>query len=447
VEGCKLTSEMQEAALGAASVAARAAIAAVTVFDNKEVGNTVDTRSVEAVEKSKTDRGALNVFSLGDEDAARILRSLRASAQHTMLPELVEKDGCRATPHDSFNHHRDNDDGADFEQDIIADLQRHNDRLRWDFRSMLKDAEQMLSAALAGENGKARHLLDQLRLRASCSLVYTTKTVHKERDHENIKPPDAYFEKLVSMACRRAARLCCRRVLLAWRCDALMETKASVPSRAEMILSGRQSFSDVDAQIDMSSDDSSPDATPRDDNAGRHYPTTVFSSRSPQNKDVPVFRFPEPENSTSVSQTPLNTHPVHSLTADVSSAYSRLNPMETLRHAEIPGSPWTGNGLSSQSEGGSVPKLNLAAIEKTSDVLEKKIQRENSEAAVFLAQQVRKKQLAAQMPVIALAPGKDRALGMPTIVQVVDEVPQSPMPKSPSPIPEEECWEDESLER
>lgn len=449
-EGCELTSEMKEAALGAASVAARAAIAAVTVFANKEVENTVEaveTRSVEAVEKFKTDRGALNVSSLCDEDAARILRSLRASSHHTMLPELVEKDSCRATPHDSFDHHRDNEDGADLVEDIVADLQRHNDRLRWDFRGMLKDSEQMLNAAFAGESGKARHLLDQLRLRVSSSLVYTTKTVHKERDHTNIKLPDAYFEKLVSVACSRAARLCCRRVLLAWRCAALMETKASGPSRAEMALSERQTCPGVDSQIALSSDDSSPDVTPRDDIAGRHYPTTVFSSRSPQTMDVPVLRFSEPESGTSVSQTPLNAHPVYSLAADVSSAYSRLNPMETLRHAEMPGSPWTVNGALTESERGGVPKLNLDAIGKKSDVLEEKLQRENDEAAVVVTQKLVKKQLAAQTPVPALAPGKDRALGMPTCVQVVEEVPQSPLPKSPSPIPEEGCWENESLER
>ena len=138
-EGGELTAEMKEAASGAASVAARAAIAAVAVYDQGAEGTLESAEACTAygLNKLKSGHKVVDVSSLGDEAAARMLRSLRENAHHS-LPALVNSDSRRAYPSPCNNHYRDGGDDGNLEADIIADLQRHNDKLRWVLRSVLK---------------------------------------------------------------------------------------------------------------------------------------------------------------------------------------------------------------------------------------------------------------------------------------------------------------------
>lgn len=138
-EGGELTAEMREAASGAASVAARAAIAAVAVYDQDAKGTleSAEACSAYGLDQFKPGHKVVDVSSLGDEAAARILRSLRKNAHHS-LPALANSDSRRAYPSPCQNHYRDSGDDGNLEADIIADLQRHNDKLRWELRSVLK---------------------------------------------------------------------------------------------------------------------------------------------------------------------------------------------------------------------------------------------------------------------------------------------------------------------
>lgn len=282
---------------------------------------------------------------------------------------------------------------------------------------VLPDSEQMLHAALANDDRKARHLLEQLRMRVSSSLVYSTKTIHKERQRtasrHSLGRERDYWEKVVRFACNRQARHKSRRILLAWHC--------------------------------ISSEMSSNDSSPRDDIAGMQYPQTVFSSRSPQNQKTASFdAFPDPDYSTSTAQTPLLGHPVHSLNAEVFSAYSSVDPQETIRVTNWRQEEllWIEKGEEPSSEGGRtiqntpvvVPKLKLDEIVSHGEIVrhDEKIRRQNEEAAAVITKQLMQKQMA--------------VLAMSSSVRGTDQIPQSPLPKSPSPIPEE-SWDNESLER
>lgn len=134
----ELTFEMREAALGAASVAAKAAIAAVAVYDqeDEDIMESAAARHTKEPEKVKGNK-VMDVSSLDDEDAATILRLLRENAHHSW-PALSNMDSRRSDLSQCLNHETVSGDEADLEEDIIADLQRHNEKLRWELRSVLK---------------------------------------------------------------------------------------------------------------------------------------------------------------------------------------------------------------------------------------------------------------------------------------------------------------------
>lgn len=90
------------------------------------------------------------VSNLGEDEAAALLQSLRANAHHT----VNVASGVSAPAHTSLagntgrGAQSENDDGLT--QDIVADLQRHNEKLRAELRNVITDAEHMLQASSSG---------------------------------------------------------------------------------------------------------------------------------------------------------------------------------------------------------------------------------------------------------------------------------------------------------
>lgn len=105
----------------------------------------------QALKKLRADRRwPGNVSNLGEDEAAALLQSLRANAYHTVnvasdvyAPARTSVAGTTVRCAQS-----ETDDGLT--QDIVADLQRHNEKLRAELRNVLVDAERMLQASSSG---------------------------------------------------------------------------------------------------------------------------------------------------------------------------------------------------------------------------------------------------------------------------------------------------------
>jgi hypothetical protein len=104
----------------------------------------------EALQKLRAERRLPGkVSNLGDDEAAALLQSLRANAHHT----ANVASGVFAPAHTlagptGRGAQSEKDDGLT--QDIVADLQRHNEKLRAELRNVITDAEHMLQASSSG---------------------------------------------------------------------------------------------------------------------------------------------------------------------------------------------------------------------------------------------------------------------------------------------------------
>ena len=317
-----------------------------------------------------------NMVALDDDDAAALaLRTLRANA-HKALPFF----GAAVHRPDEARHTASSDEvsirfldgeNADLAQNIIHDLQEHNNKLRSELKNALKDAEHMLRAASAADMRKAHHLLDQLRMRVSSSLVYTAKS-----SRHRMSPNTA--SQVASQA---------------HASDKGKETigNGMPSSRPESTL----------FQNGTSSDDSSPNMTPGSDEQGHYHHSTIFSSRSPKRAMMDLDLFPAQLAS---SGAPLqrdaahSMHPVHTINRDCRTSVAShilvpgnlrtstalLGCMEVVREGQKEGTREGGGGGgvwgdvkergSLDGGGGSnwssssqarVPKLNLAVLNET----------------------------------------------------------------------------------
>ena len=105
----------------------------------------------QALQKLRAERRLPGkVSNLGDDEAAALLQSLRANAHHT----VNVASGVSAPAHTSLagttgrGAQSEQEDGLT--QDIVADLQRHNEKLRTELRNVIIDAEHMLKASSSG---------------------------------------------------------------------------------------------------------------------------------------------------------------------------------------------------------------------------------------------------------------------------------------------------------
>jgi len=187
-----------------------------------------DAKWEEALSKLKAEHKSLRkVSDLDDDEAGRLLQTLRANAHHTMpaigmnaaIDRSMRGEGM---PHVLEHSSRDEND-PELVRDIVEDLQKHNAKLRLELKNAVTDAEQMLKASSAGFTRKAGHLLDQLRMRVSSALVYKKKCLQREPSIKSAARVQ-YLQRLVDNACRRGARNNSRRALLAWYYAILKET-------------------------------------------------------------------------------------------------------------------------------------------------------------------------------------------------------------------------------
>jgi hypothetical protein len=105
-------------------------------FGQADGANADQAKWVQALEDLKAKQRSLgNVSDLDDDQAAALLQSLRANAHHNVPG---------APPGAS------NETDARLTRDIVADLQKHNGKLRSELKNVVTDAEQMLKASSTG---------------------------------------------------------------------------------------------------------------------------------------------------------------------------------------------------------------------------------------------------------------------------------------------------------
>ena len=235
-----------------------------------------------------------NMVALDDADAAALaLRTLRTNA-HKALPffgaavhrpdEARYSASSNEASSDEASIRFQDGERADLAQNIIHDLQEHNNKLRSELKNALKDAEHMLRAASAADTRKAHHLLDQLRMRVSSSLVYTAKS-----SRHRMSP---------NTASQVASQV--------HASDEGKETIANgMPSsRPESTL----------FQNGTSSDDSSLNVTPGSDEQDHYHHSTIFSSRSPKRATMDLDLFPVQLASFDAPKNAAHSmHPVHTI--------------------------------------------------------------------------------------------------------------------------------------
>ena len=266
----------------------------------------------------------LEVNNLKEDQIETFLKSCRATT-HLSIPvfatRLAEQaaqfcsrsNSIPASPdtHDKANFNLAPEKDADLAGEIIEDLQKYNDKLRVELQQILVDADRMLVAAARAENRQAGHLLDQMRLRVSSSMVYTPKKrlvqgENKDTDLFSRSQMNLHLERLCKNVCRRNLRNRCWRVLMAWHRTALREclarSNANVKVSSRSVYPERKERQDDGENVLASDEDTcSDDGSGNDLVTGQEFPRTVFSSRSswhaassPNNcLPDPLARFPE----------------------------------------------------------------------------------------------------------------------------------------------------------